>query len=270
MPEVKEVKEETSTTNMETRKEVLEKGVMREALLLSGAVLLGSLIIAGSILTLAPQSGTTVVPTNNNGNQAAAPEVVDVNVVTSIDDDPVLGDKKKAKVAIVEFTDYECPFCKRFHTDSFDTLVKDYVNTGKAIIVTRDFPLSFHDPKATEAAAVAECVRKEKGDAGYFAFSKAYYENTATNGKGLPEGKQAELIGKVGANAAKVTACAATDAVKQEIAKDIADGGKIGVTGTPSFVIGTLAADGTVTGERLVGALQTDGFKQKIDMYLAK
>lgn len=272
MPEVKEVKEESSATNMEIRKESFVQGNMREVLLLSGAVLLGSLIIAGSILTLAPQSGTAVVPMNNgNGDQAAAPvEEMDVNVVTSIDNDPVLGDKKKAKVAIVEFTDYECPFCKKFHTDSFDTLVKDYVDTGKAVIVTRDFPLSFHDPKATDAAAVAECVRKEKGDAGYFAFSKAYYENTATNGKGLPAGKQEELIAKVGANAKTVAACALTDAVKQEIAKDVDDGGKIGVTGTPSFVIGTLAPDGTVTGERIVGALQTAGFKQKIDMFLSK
>lgn len=265
-----EVKEESNVTHMETGKESFVRGNMREVLLLSGAVLLGSLIIAGSILTLAPQSGTAVVPTNND-NQAAAPvPEMDVNVVTSIDNDPVLGDKKKAKVAIVEFTDYECPFCKRFHTDSFDTLVKDYVDTGKAVIVTRDFPLSFHDPKATEAAALAECVRKEKGDAGYFAFSKAYYENTATNGKGLPAGKQEELIAKVGANAKTVAACAVTDAIKQEIAKDVDDGGKIGVTGTPSFVIGTLAPDGTVTGERIVGALQTSGFKQKIDMYLSK
>lgn len=260
---------ETSTT----RPVVEEKGLAKEALLVSGAILLASLIIAGSILTLASRGTTSVNANANNGaaNQpAAANEPEDTTAVTSIDNDPVLGDKKKAKVAIVEFTDFECPFCKKFHADTFDALVKDYVDTGKAIIVTRDFPLSFHDPKATEAAALAECVRKEKGDAGYFAFTKAYYQNTLANGKGLPEGKQVELIGKVGANAKSVATCAATDAVKQEIASDITAGGAAGVSGTPSFVIGTLASDGTVTGERVVGALPIEGFRVKIEQYLAK
>lgn len=248
-----------------------EKRVTKEALLVSGAILLASLIIAGSILTLASRGTAPGNANNGAANQpAAANEPEDTTAVTSIDNDPVFGDKKKAKVAIVEFTDFECPFCKKFHADTFDTLVKDYVDTGKAIIVTRDFPLSFHDPKATEAAALAECVRKEKGDAGYFAFTKAYYQNTLANAKGLPEGKQAELISKVGANAKSVAACAATDAVKQEIASDITAGGAAGVSGTPSFVIGTLAADGTVTGERVVGALPVEGFRAKIEQYLAK
>ena len=271
MPEKEGKSDSLSTTeNVSETVVVSEKKLAKEALLLSGSILLGALIIAGSVLTLASKGQVAADTNQAANNQAAAPAEPDVNVTTSIDNDPVLGDKKKAKVAIVEFTDYECPFCKRFHTDTFDALVKDYVDTGKAIIVTRDFPLSFHDPKATEAAALAECVRKEKGDAGYFAFAKSYYQNTLTNGKGLPEGKQAELIGKVGANAKSVAACAATDAVKEEIKKDVAAGSTVGISGTPSFVIGTLSADGTVTGERLVGALPTDGFKQKIDMYLTK
>lgn len=249
-----------------------EKRLAKEALLLSGSILLGSLIIAGAILTLSPQGkGLTNVGTTGDNNQVAAPtDPTNTDAVTSIDNDPVLGDKKKAKVAIVEYSDLECPFCKRFHAETFDQLVKDYVDTGKAIIVARDYPLSFHDPKATEEAAFAECVRKEKGDSAYFAFTKAVYENTLANGKGLPSGKLEELIRKTGANTKSVTACAGTDAVKDEIKKDIADGSKAGVSGTPSFVIGTLDDKGNVTGERLVGALPIDGFKAKIDQYLAR
>ncbi len=247
-----------------------KKKSLRGALLISGAILLGSLIIAGAVLTLAPQAATkgNAVVGTGTGTPPAVAAPADTNAVTSIDNDPVLGDKKKAKVAIVEYSDYECPFCKQFHADTFDALVKNYVDTGKAIIVFRDFPLSFHDPNATLEAATAECIRKEKGDTAYFAFSKALYENTQANGKGLVAGKMDELIGKIGANVKTVTACAATDAVKQEITKDIADGGKAGVTGTPSFVVGTLESNGTVTGERLVGALSLDGFKTVIDKYL--
>lgn len=250
---------------------VSEKKLMKEALLLSSSVLLGSLIIAGAILTLSPQAGTPVGANKGADTEAAAPtDPANTDAVTSIDNDPVLGDKKKAKVAIVEFSDLECPFCKRFHAETFDQLVKEYVDTGKAIIVARDFPLSFHDPKATEEAAFAECVRKEKGDSAYFAFTKGIYEGTVANGKGMAAGKMEELVGKVGANVKSVTACAGTDAVKEEIKKDVADGSKAGISGTPSFIIGTLDDKGNVTGERVVGALPIDGFKSKIEQYLAK
>ena len=254
----------------EESKEV--RKMTRDALAISSAILLGSLIIAGAILSSwGPIQGQgknaplAAGEENAAGNEGA---LEDTKATTTLDDDPVLGDKTKAKVAIVEFSDYECPFCKRFHAETFDKLVKDYVDTGKAIIVARDFPLSFHDPKATDEAALAECVGKEKGDAAYFAFGKAIYTNTQTNGKGLVEGKLDELIKTAGANVTSVKACAATEAVKSEITKDLADGQKAGISGTPSFVIGTLDANGNVTGERVVGALQYDGFKAVIDKYL--
>lgn len=247
------------------------KSFAKEALLLAAAILLGSLIIAGAILTLTPKAGTGTKGTDTPAAAPAGQKADDTSAVTSLDDDPVLGDRTKAKVAIVEYSDYECPFCKKFHADTFDALVKDYVTTGKAVIAFRDFPLSFHDPNATLEAATAECVRKEKGDAAYFAFGKAVYENTQANGKGLPAGKLDQLITKVGANPTTVTACAATDAVKQEISKDIADGSKAGVNGTPSFIIGKLDDKGNVTGERVVGAMPlsgANGFSAVIDKYL--
>lgn len=241
----------------------------KDALLIAGAVLLTGLIIAGSIVAVTQKLTQTAAPSAVK-DAALAPEAepTDTNATTSLDDDAVLGDKKKAKVAIVEFSDFECPFCKRFHQETFDKLVKEYVDTGKAVISFRDFPLSFHDPVATTEAAVAECVRKEKGDKAYFSFGKALYDGTQANGKGLGEGKLDELIRKAGANPTTVNACAASDAVKQEIAKDLADGTKAGISGTPSFVIGTLSADGTVTGERIVGAVPIDTFKTAIEKYL--
>lgn len=244
--------------------------VGKDALMISGAILLGSLIVAVSIF--ASGSGAVGVPAavKESGDTAAdiPGEPTDTNAVTSLDDDAVLGDKAKAKVAIVEFSDYECPFCKRFHDETFDTLVKEYIDTGKAVISFRDFPLSFHDPMATKEAAVAECVRKAKGDKAYFTFGKAVYAGTQANGKGMGEGKLDELIRRSGADPKSVNACAETDAVKQEIAKDLADGGKAGVTGTPSFVIGTLDKDGNVTGERVVGAMPIDSFKTTVEKYL--
>jgi protein-disulfide isomerase len=241
----------------------------KDALLIAGAILLAGLIIAGSIVAAMKQPASKVAaPAKDTAAQAPEAAPTDTNATISLDDDPVLGDRKKAKVAIVEFSDFECPFCQRFHKETFDKLVKDYVDTGKAVISFRDFPLSFHEPNASLEAGAANCVRKEKGDKAYFAFSQGLFENTVSNGKGLPAGKLDELIRKAGANPTTVNACAASDEVKQEIAKDMEDGTKAGISGTPSFVIGTLAADGTVTGERIVGAVPIDGFKTAIEKYL--
>lgn len=243
-----------------------EKG----AWIVAGAVLLSGLMVAASILVSMRSGAPAAAPAAGN-NQAAAPAQEKTGPQTatiSLDDDPVMGDRKKAKVAIVEFSDFECPYCQKFHKDSYDTLVKDYVDTGKAVISFRDYPLPFHEPKASIAAETAQCVKEAKGDAAYFKFSKLYFENTVSNGKGLADGKMNEILAQAGVNAAAVNDCAAKEKYKDEIAKDMSDGQAAGISGTPSFVIGKLSADGKVEGELVVGALPLAQFKTTIDKYL--
>lgn len=243
-----------------------EKG----AWIVAGAVLLSGLMVAASILVSMKSGAPSAAPAAGN-NQAAAPtqeKAGPQNATISLDDDPVMGDRKKAKVAIVEFSDFECPFCQKFHKESYDTLVKDYVDTGKAVISFRDYPLPFHEPKASLASETAQCVKEAKGDTAYFKFSKLYFENTVSNGKGLADGKMNEILAQAGVNAAAVNDCAAKEKYKDEIAKDMSDGQAAGVSGTPSFVIGKLSADGKVEGELVVGALPLAQFKAAIDKYL--
>ncbi len=243
-----------------------EKG----AWIVAGAVLLSGLMVAASIL-VSMKSGTPSAAPAAANNQAAAPTQEKAGPQTaaiSLDDDPVMGDRKKAKVAIVEFSDFECPFCQKFHKESYDTLVKEYVDTGKAVISFRDYPLPFHEPKASLASETAQCVKEAKGDAAYFKFSKLYFENTVSNGKGLADGKMNEILAQAGVNATAVNDCAAKEKYKEEIAKDMSDGQAAGVSGTPSFVIGKLSADGKVEGELVVGALPLAQFKTVIDKYL--
>lgn len=105
---------------------------------------------------------------------------------TSIDlgDDPVLGDVK-AKVAIVEFSDFECPYCQSFHTSTYPQIVSEYVDSGDVLYVYKDFPLSFHDPVATDEAVAAECVQELAGDEAFYSYASLIYENTKSNGEGL-------------------------------------------------------------------------------------
>lgn len=142
----------------------------------TGELAVGALPVAEFKTVIDRYIAGVATPTGAKANPAAT---------VSLDDDPVMGDRRKAKVAIVEFSDFECPFCQKFHKDSYDTLIKDYVDTGKAVISFRDYPLPFHEPKASIAAETAQCVKEAKGDAAYFQFSKLYFEGTQANGKGL-------------------------------------------------------------------------------------
>lgn len=105
-------------------------------------------------------------------------------VKVSLDDDPKQGNND-AKIAIVEFSDYECPFCQRHFQQTYPQLKTNYIDTGKTLFVFRDLPLPFHDPIATQAAVAANCVREQGGDEAYFKFHDQYFTNTLTNAKGL-------------------------------------------------------------------------------------
>jgi protein-disulfide isomerase len=240
--------------------------VSADAWTLSVAIILASLFIVASLA--APQKMGVKNTAAGTDTQEAAAAPAAPKGETSIDNDPVLGDAKKAKVAIVEFSDFECPFCKKFHQESYQKLVDKYVKSGKVVWVARDLPLPFHDPVATTAAGIANCVGTQKGNDAYFAFASELYNNTQTNGKGLPAGKMEALIGAQGLSAATIKACAETEEVKKEIAADVEAANSIGIEGTPSFVVGVLDDKGNVKGEVVVGAQPLASFEKIIDKYL--
>jgi protein-disulfide isomerase len=113
-----------------------------------------------------------------------APNVAAISQQVSLDDDPVKGDSN-APITIIEFSDYECPFCQRHFNTTYQQLVAEYIDTGKVKFVFRDLPLSFHDPVATQAAVAANCAREQGGDESYFKYHDEYYSRTKANGEGL-------------------------------------------------------------------------------------
>ena len=184
---------------------------------------------------------------------APAPSAAPVDMEELVDDDAVLG-KKDAPVTIVEFSDYECPFCARFHTQTFGELKKQYIDTGKVKFVMRDFPLSFH-ANAQKAAEAAECAGKQG----------KYWEMYE---KLLTEGVAGGVAGfKQYAKAIKVKDQKAFDGcldggeTASEIRKDFSDGQRAGVQGTPAFF---------VNGQMISGAQPFSVFQQVIDAELAK
>jgi len=198
-------------------------------------------------------------------SKSQAPQVT--KGVASIFDDPILGDKN-APVTIIEFSDYECPFCKRHFDSTHQELVKKYIDTGKAKLVFRDFPLSFHDPMASKEAIAATCARDQGGDKKYYEFHDEIFKRTTSNGNGLDDAKIQTIARDLKMNISTFTTCLSNTAKADEVKKDIADGSAAGASGTPTFLIGKSTSDGNIDGDLLVGAQPFAAFQAVIDPLL--
>ena len=210
---------------------------------------------------------TTQGSINNQQPVAVAQPQQPTKGVASIDDDPVLGDKN-APVTIIEFSDYECPFCKRHFDETLPQLVKNYVDTGKVKIVFRDFPLGFHDPMATKEAVAANCAGKQGGNTAYFKYHDEIFTRTISNGNGLSETDLTTIATDLGLNLNSFNTCVFDPAQTDEVKKDIADGTAAGASGTPTFVIGKSTSNGEIDGDLVVGAQPYAAFQAIIDPLL--
>jgi len=168
-------------------------------------------------------------------------------VDVSIDDDAVEGDPN-APVTIIEFSDYECPFCERFYSQTLDQIRNQYIETGKVKIVFRDFPLSFHQ-QAQKAAEAAECAG-EQGK--YYEMHDKLFESGVSGGVDSFK-KYAEELEM---NKDDFNSCLDSGEMASEVQKDFQDGQKFGVRGTPAFFI---------NGKMISGAQSFAIFQQAID-----
>src|SRR3989344_6683922 len=108
-----------------------------------------------------------LIPISSNSNSNANSGTSSGFVSASEDDDAVLGNED-APVTIIEFSDYQCPFCRKFWTETLGQIKSEYIDTGKVKLVFRDFPLSSLHPQAQASAEAAECVKEKGGDEAYF------------------------------------------------------------------------------------------------------
>jgi len=219
----------------------------KSKLILPGAIVLAALMISGTLIMTRSSEGVT------DPNATPKPKKVEV----SIDDDPMLGNVK-AKVTIVEFSDYQCPFCRSFWSDTLPQIKKDYIDTGKARLVYRDFPLGFH-PGAIPAAQAANCAN-EQGK--YWEMHDKIFSEQAKKGTATIQFSNSELklwAKQLGLKTPEFNSCFDSNKYSEEIAKDTTDGTAAGVTGTPTFYI---------NGVEIVGAQPYSVFKAAIEKAL--
>lgn len=193
----------------------------------------------------------------------AASRVRPVDVVLDLRDAPSKGDRS-ARVTLVEFADYECPFCARHFYTTLPQLERDYIRTGKLRYVFRDFPLLSIHKEAMRAAEAANCA----GERGKFweMHDRLFADpkNLGTSGLRL----HAEAVGL---DAREFERCLATGNFTAKIQRDMADGQKAGVRGTPTFFVGLTEADGQTVkaATMLVGAQPYAVFREAIEGLLS-
>jgi protein-disulfide isomerase len=170
---------------------------------------------------------------------------------------PMLGDPN-AKVTIVEFGDYQCTYCHLFHVNTKDALLQQYVDTGKANFVFRDFPLN--GPDSVLAAEASYCAGDQDK---YWQYHDELYKNWAGEKTGWVNQKSLDKFATtVGLDLGKFDKCMSDNKYEQKVLDNQKFGENIGIDGTPSFII---FSGKNIT--KVVGAQPITVFQQVIDKF---
>lgn len=206
-------------------------------------------------------SGDSVAQVKD-GQAKQAPQAPEQNldaVPPVSDKDHILGNKN-ADVVLVEYSDFECPFCKRFHS-TMQQVVKEYGN--KVAWVYRQYPLGFHANAQKESEA-SECAAEQGGNDAFWKYTDAIYEKTTSNGTGFALDQLTPLATELGLDGNKFKQCLDSGKYAQHVKDDMAGGSKAGIQGTPGTII--IGKNGKK--EFIGGALPFEQVKPLIDKVL--
>lgn len=206
----------------------------------------GGSFFAGSQQAVVP----TQVPQAGAPQQPAAPDPEKVKKELKTGHLPVEGNEN-AKVTIIGFSDFECPFCGRFYSETLGQIRSEYIDTGKVKLYFRHYPLSFH-PKAVPLALASECANDQGA---FLKMHNKIFDNNATVAN-MTDDQIKQWGADLGLNTSTFNDCYDNKTHQKKIDEDFAAGGAVGVSGTPTFYI---------NGKQLVGAQPFASFKAIID-----
>ncbi len=204
---------------------------------------------------LANVKGAVTAPTDT----APQPQPAKIKPVTSSDH---IRGNTKAKVTLVAYTDFECPYCQKFHPVTQE-LLKAYGD--KIRLVYRHFPLSFHANAQKEAEA-SECIAELGGNDAFWKYTDTIFARTTANGTGFALDKLGPLAEELGVNQEAFQTCLDSGKYEKLVKDQLADGTAAGVSGTPS----TFIVNSKDEAQIVVGAQAIEAFKTIIDQEFVK
>ncbi len=218
---------------MEDNKKILT-GLVAAALILTAANLYWTFSLSKKIN---PDSGLTA--TNNNGNTNSAAPTTGQKVAVVSGDGPVKG-SPDAPVTIIEFSDFQCPYCAKAVVGSQAALpqvYEQYIKAGKVKLVFRNYPLPFHE-NAQKAAEAASCAAEQNK-------FWEYHDKLFANQTALSVDNLKQYAKNFGLDTNKFNDCLDSGKTTAQVQKEMTDGASYGVSGTPSFFVfkGSLSVD---------------------------
>ena len=230
------------------------------------AFIVGFFVLLGVVLKKGSTGATADAGSNSGGAVAvapappsaapAAPPQADASRMAPITDQDWIRGDRNAEVSVVEYSDLECPFCKRHHP-TMQQLVSEY--DGKVNWVYRHFPLTQLHPKATKEAEATECAGEQGGNEAFWKYTDRLFEITPAN-NGLDPVELPKIAEYVGLNVSKFEECLASGKWAQKVQAQAQDAVNAGGNGTPYNVI--------VVGDQKIpvsGAVPLEQLKAVID-----
>lgn len=225
------------------------------------AIIVAGILIAGAVVYSTGGSSDPVAPVAGAPAPVNQPPAAQAGQVIPVDPsiDHIRGDKD-AEVFVIEYSDFECPFCQRHHPVMQQLLDQ---NKGEVAWVYRHFPLSFHANAQKEAEAT-ECANELGGNDAFWKYADLIFERSTTGGTGFPLTGLTPLAKEIGLDEVKFKSCLDSDKYAQHVQDDMAGGTAAGVSGTPGSII--WRKDGT--SELIEGAVPLSSMQIVIDKML--
>jgi len=226
----------------------IDKYLVPSSIVTAGLLVGGSIFLSNQNFNL---GGLAPTPSGANQGSGASPfSEVSGDIPTA--GQPVLG-QTLAPVTMIEFSDFQCPYCQRFSLETFPELKTKYVDTGKMKVVFINFPLQGHT-YAEPAAEAAECAFNQNK---FWEYQDKLFENQSQ----IDQTSLKKYAREIGLDGEKFDSCLDSQQFQNAVKDDVAIGRKIGIQGTPAFVI---------NGTLIPGAYPASEFEKVIDGELSK
>ncbi len=217
------------------------------------AIVIGAILIGGAIIYTGKQK-TAGNPIQVGGKAQQEQQTGEIEVLPVTEKDHIRGNPN-APVMIVEYSDFDCPFCKNFH-QTMQKVMDTYGADGKVAWVYRQFPLQQLHPNAPKVAAASECVADLGGNDAFWKFADLVIGDRGTN-EPTNITKLPEYAEKSGVDRAKFTACLDAGTHTETIANDVEEALKAGAQGTPYSVLIVGDQQGVINGAQPYETVKT-------------
>lgn len=220
--------------------------VQKPSLAIPLAIIVGFALIAAAIFFSGSGGAKQALNIGGAINDAASPEEPTTGPIRPVDENDHIRGNPNAPIMIVEYSDFDCPFCKNFH-ETMQLVMDNYGTSGEVAWVYRHFPLEQLHPSAPRIALASECVAKLGGNDAFWHFADQVFGERGTN-EPTNVSRLTEFATTAGVDGTAFDTCVANEETKAAVEEDFNDALNAGARGTPHSIISVGGQQGLING----------------------